>query len=488
MLRNKVAVVGAGIGGIACAIRLASNYEVTVYEASHAPGGKLAEIKNGDYRFDAGPSLFTMPELVEELFLLHSKKASDYFKYERLETLCKYFYEDGTVLNAYADPAAFAKEVNALFNENAESIIKYLKSCHEKYRLTADLFLFNSLSLKSFATSKAFEGLKSIHKLDIFSTLHQLNQARFNDPRLVQLFDRYATYNGSNPYATPGIMSIIPHLEYNMGAYIPDGGMYAIVKSLVKLAEELGVRFEYGRPVQKIVVHNKVATGLQVGGKVYLYDKVISNADIHHTYQVLLKGQKWPHRILKQPKSSSAMVFYWNMKGCFPELKLHNIFFSKDYKAEFEEIFSNNTISSDPTIYVNISSKHCAEDAPENCENWFVMINVPYNQGQDWAKLRKQARANIIQKLNRLLENNIEDYIDGEAYLDPVLIEERTASYGGALYGNSSNNKFAAFLRHANYSSDIKNLYFCGGSVHPGGGIPLCLLSAKIVSELITYD
>ena len=154
----------------------------------------------------------------------------------------------------------------------------------------------------------------------------------------------------------------------------------------------------------------------------------------------------------------------------------------------FEHIFDKKSISSDPTIYINISSKEEGSDAPQGCENWFVMINAPGNYGQDWETLKKEVRQRIVKKINRILKVNIEEYIEAEEILEPMTIESRTYSHKGSLYGASSNSQFAAFLRHPNFSKQLKNLYFCGGSVHPGGGIPLCLLSAKIVSNLIPVN
>jgi phytoene dehydrogenase-like protein len=192
-----------------------------------------------------------------------------------------------------------------------------------------------------------------------------------------------------------------------------------------------------------------------------------------------------PEKILKQPRSSSALIFYWGIGSVFKELNMHNIFFSNDYQEEFRFIFEGNKISNDPTIYVNITSNIQKEDAPEGCQNWFVMINVPGNKGQDWDTLIAQARKDILQKLSFRLGQNIEALILNESILDPRSIESKTYSFQGSLYGSSSNNRYAAFLRHANFSSNITNLYFCGGSVHPGGGIPLCLQSARIVADLI---
>jgi len=206
--------------------------------------------------------------------------------------------------------------------------------------------------------------------------------------------------------------------------------------------------------------------------------------DVVPTYRRLLPDQPAPEQTLQQPRSSSALIYYWGIAREFPELHLHNIFFSADYKKEFEHIFQHKSISSDPTVYVNITSKLEEEDAPAGSENWFVMVNVPHHQGQDWEQLIHSTREAVIGKLSRMLHADLKNVIACEQVLDPLLIEQQTSSYAGALYGSSSNNRMAAFLRHPNFSSRIKGLYFCGGSVHPGGGIPLCLLSARIVGEL----
>jgi phytoene dehydrogenase-like protein len=212
---------------------------------------------------------------------------------------------------------------------------------------------------------------------------------------------------------------------------------------------------------------------------------IISNMDVWYTYTLLLKDFKVPARLKNQERSSSALIFYWGINERFPNMDLHNIFFTEDYQEEFKQIWEEKTISSDPTIYVHISSKNNQQDAPEGSENWFTMINVPSNTGQDWDELIRISRKNIIDKLSRNLGKDISQLITCEFVLDPRGIDKKTFSYQGSLYGSSSNSQFSAFLRHANFSSAIKDLYFAGGSVHPGGGIPLALLSAKIVDGLI---
>ena len=253
------------------------------------------------------------------------------------------------------------------------------------------------------------------------------------------------------------------------------------------MAEELGVKFNYNYKVNEILVINGRAKGILAKGENILADVVLSNMDVWFTYNRLLAKhpQLHPTKILSQERSSSALIFYWGIKKQFPELDLHNIFFSSDYKAEFDHIWQQQDIYHDPTVYLNISSKLKPDDAPGDCENWFVMINVPANSEQDWDKLIDNARNNIITKLSRLLGEDIAPLIITESILDPHSIESKTLSYKGSIYGTSSNNQFAAFLRHANRSTKVKGLYFCGGSVHPGGGIPLCLLSAKIVSDMV---
>jgi len=485
--KKNAIVIGAGIAGISAAIRLAvKGYKVQVFEANAYAGGKLSEISGNGYRFDAGPSLFTMPHYVDELFRIADKKPEEHFSYKKLDLLCKYFYEDGLVLNAYANNQKFAEEVAQKTEENKENILRFLRKSRKKYELTAEVFLHNSLhKLKNYFTKSTVKGILNFYQLDTFTTMNQVNENAFKDPRLVQFFNRYATYNGSDPYQTPGTMNIVPHLEFGIGAFFPKGGMYNITKSLVKLAEELGVKFYYNKLIEEILVEKNEAMGIRIGKKIYPAEVVVSNMDIVGTYNKLLPSEKAPKKLLNQAKSSSALIFYWGIKKSFPKLELHNILFSKNYKAEFDALFKEKTLYADPTVYINISSKENPEDAPESCENWFTMINAPNNSGQDWDKLIDEAKENIIKKINRLLKTDIRPLIEFEEILDPRTIESKTSSAQGALYGNSSNNRYAAFLRHANFSNKIKNLYFCGGSVHPGGGIPLALLSGKIATDLV---
>ncbi|MEJ1223868.1 1-hydroxycarotenoid 3,4-desaturase CrtD [Sediminicola sp. 1XM1-17] len=480
-------VIGAGIGGIATALRLKKNgYDVTVLEANGYPGGKLHTKKVNGYRFDLGPSLFTMPHLVDELFQLFQIDPSPYFQYSKKNVICNYFWEDGTRFSANAKPETFIQEASQIFGEGEVRLKKYIQGNAKKYDLTASLFLEKSLHKASTYLSKdTIKAIFQIGKLDVDTTLNSINEKSFQNQKLIQLFNRFATYNGSSPYQTPGIMSMIPHLEMHYGTFFPKGGMYQISRSLYELAVRQGVIFKFNEKVHEIKVEAKKAIGATSNKREYLADITVSNMDIFPTYKNLLKDQPQPNKVLEQERSSSALIFYWGISREFPELDLHNILFSEDYQEEFSAIFKKRTIHHDPTIYINITSKEEQDDAPIGHENWFVMINVPGNYGQDWEDLKKEARRRIVSKINRILGVDLERLISAEHILDPMGIERDTSSYRGALYGAASNSKFAAFLRHPNFSNNIKNLYFCGGSVHPGGGIPLCLLSAKIVGDLV---
>ncbi|RXK48304.1 phytoene desaturase [Aquirufa rosea] len=485
-MKKQIGIVGSGVASLAMGIRMAClGHQVDIFEANAFPGGKLSEFEIEGYRFDAGPSLFTLPHLVDELFTLAQKNPRDYFNYTRLPEICRYFWEDQTRLTTYQNPADTAHEIAQNLGENEKKVHDFILGLQDKYQIISELFLENSLHQPStWLGKKAWRGYLNIPRLGLFSSMHQYHKSTFKNPKTVQLFDRYATYNGSDPYQTPATLSIIPHLEYNLGAYFPRGGMIAITQSLHQLAVDLGVRFRFNEKVTRIICKNQQAIGLETAKGQYPFDAVVSNMDIRPSYQKLLQDQIQPKRLLQQEQSSSGIIFYWGMNKSWDELGVHNIFFSDHYQEEFKAIFTDKTLHEDPTVYVHISSKVAPEDAPKGGENWFILINCPSNIGQNWDELVSLTRERVIQKISRVLGQDIRPYIIAEDYLDPRRIENRTSSAGGALYGNASNNRFAAFLRHPNYRQSIKNLYWVGGSVHPGGGIPLCLSSAKIAAKL----
>jgi phytoene desaturase len=484
-------IIGAGIAGIASAIRLAvQGFAVTVFEKNSYAGGKINYFEKEGYCFDGGPSLFTQPQLIEELFALTGEPIENYFSYEPVPVACIYFYEDGTVIKGYANADKLAEELHNKVGEDKAAVKQYLQHSRQLYETTGSIFLNYSLhKISTLQKAPIAKALVNTKWTNLFSSFHTFNKNCFKQPHTVQLFNRYATYNGSNPYQAPGMLSLIPHLEYNEGVYYPKGGMISIANALYQLALKKGVQFYFDKPVQQIIHHQNKVQGIMVDNEIHLADVVVSNMDVYFTYKKLLGNEKRAARILQQERSSSAFIFYWGINKTFPELGLHNIFFSNSYKEEFDHIFKLKQLYNDPTVYINITSK-CEPgiQAPPGKENWFVMVNAPANIGQYTTEWQQQLKKNILTKLSRLLHTDIEPLIEVEAVLNPVTIEANTASYMGSLYGTSSNSRMAAFLRHPNFSSKLKRLYFVGGSVHPGGGIPLCLRSAKIMSEMVAND
>jgi phytoene desaturase len=491
MQPKKAVVIGSGIAGLAASIRLvAQGYEVHVYEKSDKPGGKLGFFSEKGYQFDTGPSLFTQPHQLEAILALVGEKLSDYFTYHKMPVSCHYFYEDGTFIEAFADPDLFAKEAHEKTGEPVSSIKNYLAASEKLYTRIGQVFLNYSLhKISTLFKIPLFSALGAFKLPYITRSMHKHNVRSFKSKKLVQLFNRYATYNGSNPYVAPSMLTLIAHLEHNEGSFYPSGGMISITNTLVAVAKKIGVQFYFNSPVQKITTHNNQVVGVVVNDTAVDAEIVVSNADVYFTYLNLLSAPSKAQKILEQERSSSALIFYWGIKKEFPQLSLHNIFFTENYEAEFAHLFDVKIPFSDPTVYINITSV-CEPGihAPAGKQNWFVMVNVPANTGQDWAAITASVKKEVLAKLERMLGEPIEPLIETEKILDPLLIEANTASYQGSLYGTSSNAPMAAFLRHPNFSKQYNGLYFVGGSVHPGGGIPLCLKSAEIMSNLVAND
>ena len=486
-MKKKVIIIGSGIAGLAVSIRLKSKgYSVEVYEKNKNVGGKLSDFYIDKFRHDFGPKLFTMPNLIEDIFENAGVKTDKYFKYDKLDIACKYFWDDGQIFNAYSDSQKFINEVHKKFDKHENKVEQYIFNSKKKFNLVKKIFLEKSLhKISTYLSLDSLKAILNFLQLNIFISLNSLNRRYFKDEKLIQLFNRFATYNGSSPYLTSGIMSIIQHLEHDLGVFMPRKGISDISYSLYNLAIDLGVKFHFNSEIDSIIIKNKSAVGVSINKINHKADIIISNMDINLTYDRLLKGYKKPFFIKNYQPSSSAVVFYWNMNKSFSNINVHNIIFSRDQKKEFDYIFNKKSIYDDPTVYICSTSKIVKEDAPIGCENWFILINSPFDSGQDWKKIKKTLRDNIIKKINSTLKVDIESNIVGEKILTPIEIEIETLSKFGSLYGSSSNSLQSAFIRHPNFSKNINNLYFCGGSVHPGGGIPLCLNSAKIVSDLI---
>jgi phytoene desaturase len=487
-MQKHVVVVGAGLGGLAAAVRLSKyGLKVTVFEKNATPGGKMNESRLGNFRFDTGPSLLTMPFVIDDLFSFISKKRNEYLQFVPIDPICRYFFSDNTIFDAFSDREKMHAELHKLAPQEIAAYDKFLDYTQELYKFAAEIFLFTPIhELKKIIKFRFLPSLFKLHRLDPLRTVHQRLNSTFNETKLIQVFDRYTTYNGSDPFQAPATLNIIAHVEYNMGSYYIRGGMYQLVRVMEKLCQELNIEIHYKSPVQQIVYGNKRITGINVNGTTIPADYIVCNADVIHTFNHLITGfTKRKAQLNRLEPSLSGLVFLWSVKGIHEQLGHHNIFFSNDYHKEFKQLFQELRPPDDPTVYVCISSRRDAQQAPENSENWFVLINMPYlSAGQDWQAHVKQQRAVTLARLKR---HDI--FLQGKIEAEQVFTPENFLSlYGanrGSIYGISSNHRMSAFLRPANRSRELQGLYFVGGSTHPGGGIPLVLLSGKMVSDLI---
>ena len=486
-------VVGAGLGGLSAAANLArAGWRVVLHEQGTVPGGKAGEARLGAYRWDTGPSLVTMPQVFRSTFERLGKRLEDYLTLVPLDRICAYFWPDGTMLGTSADPVRFGTEVDRSFGSGSKELKRYLAGAARLWRIAGEIFLERPIhETGSWLSLRTLPNILGLPFIDPFRSLHARNAASFRDPRLVQLFDRYATYNGSNPWRTPGTMGIIPHVEYEWGGWTVLEGIHAIPRALERVARELGVEFRYGTKVERILTDKGRAVGVSWRDAAGLRgetraDAVVSDLDVLATWRELL-GQpesKAARRYARLEPSSSGVVFYWGIKRRDERLGVNNIFFSKDYASEFRALFEEGRLPDDPTVYINITCRVTAGDAPPDGDNWFVLVNAPPDRGQDWSAEIARLRVAVLRVLSERLGWDVGAAIVEEATLDPARIALRTGGSGGSLYGIASNTPSAAFRRQANRCREVDGLYFCSGSAHPGGGMPLVLLSGRMAAEL----
>ncbi len=484
MIQNKydVIIIGAGLAGIACAIRLRKKGKtVLVIEKNETFGGKLGELRWKEYRWDKGPSLFTEPNLIEELFELCDKSTSDYFQYEQQDKSCSYYFSDLENLTLYHEHKKLDQELRKVVGKNDQkAYYKYIQSSKELYDLTGDFFISNPIpKATDLFRPSILKRYPALLKRQIRNSLHQHNARVFEDDKLVQLFDRFGTYNGSNPNKMSGLYSMVSHLELDNGTYAPTKGMRSIVESLYNVSIEIGVEYAFN----ETVIATQKNGNFTLDGLQKYYGKALVCA-IDHTqfYEKVFKDQRFEKKYKKRERSTSGLILYWAVNTTIHQMGLHNLFFGQDYQEESEAIWNKKENYSNPSIYINISAKVTPTDAPQHCENWFIMINTPAGvpSTKEYRELIK------LRTIKRIADNfgvDISDNIQHSDYWDSTGIEQDTGSFKGAIYGESSNHISSALKRHKNKSSKFDNLYFCGGTVHPGGGIPLVLRSAKIVAQ-----
>jgi len=488
-VREPVQVIGGGFGGLSAAITLASRgWQVVLHEQQERLGGKANTKTIDGFRFDTGPSLLTLPDVFRRLFSLSGRDIESYIDIIPLSPLTRYWFPDGTHFSSDLIDRFIPTLVSHLDVTEA-AVQRYFAYARRIWDITHNVFLERSLHrFSTYCSIETLHSLLRIGSIDLGRTMHRANEHFFSDPRMVQLLDRYATYNGSDPYQAPATLNNISYVEHGLGGFGVSDGIYGIISGMERLARELGVEIHTSSQVTRISTdYRRAVTRITVNDEQIPARQVISDVDVITLYDQLLEDPNAPlvRRYRRLPSSSSAMVFYWGVNRSFDALGVHNIFFSEDYRREFAQIHQLNEVPSDPTIYVNITSKITDTDAPAGSENWFVLVNAPPHDGRDWEADLETTRETLIKRLSAILGVELEHHIVVEACWTPEAIERETGSHRGALYGISSNSKMAAFLRHPNLSKRYPGLYLCGGSVHPGGGMPLATLSGMIAADLL---
>ena len=489
-MHKRILVVGGGLGGLTAAIRLARmGFSVSLFEKNSEPGGKMNRADLGNYQFDTGPSLLTMPFVIDELMDFAGYKREDLLQFREIEPLCRYFFADGSRLDASAKPESMMDAIANISPGDDRNFERFMEYSRTIYELTADIFLYKPIhEIRKILNWNNIKKLSQLWKIDPFRSVHGSVNKFFQDQRLVQLFDRYATYNGSNPFDAPATLNIIPYVEYGLGGFYIKGGMYRLVESLERIARDLGVEIRTNAEVEQIVIDRGEVQGIRVNNEYVPADYVVCNADTVRAHQSLLPESRQSKKYDALEPSLSGMVFLWGMNREFPELAHHNILFSDDYREEFRQIFEELAVPDDPTVYIAITSKTDPSHAPDGGENWFVLLNMPYTaEGQRWEKETHRMREAVMNRLQKF-DIDVRDSIAAENVITPLDFQSRYGANRGSIYGISSNNRSAAFNRPANRSRKYKGLYFASGSAHPGGGIPLVMLSGKMASELIAEE
>lgn len=494
-LKDKsVIIIGAGLGGLAAAIRLAARgVRVTVLEKNATPGGKVNIHRAAGYSFDTGASLLTMRHVLAELFGSVNRSVDDYLKIIPLDPVCRYRWPDNVTLDASIDLEKTEREIERIASHgDVEGFRRFLTDARRKYEVAERTFLAHSLNdLPKLLRPRYARDLAAISSL---RTLDAHVRRYFRSPHLRQLFNRFATYNGSSPYRVPATFALIPYVEFGLGAWYVRGGMYELPLALVRLAQELSVEIRTRVEVEKILIEHGRACGVQlIDGAVMRSDAVLVNADAVDAYRRLIKREA--RRIYTDKKieriepSCSGFVLLLGLARRYPQLAHHNIFFSSDYPAEFRAIFDERRAASDPTIYVCASSRTDERQSPAGHENLFVLVNAPATDGPtDWTSAARRYRDLIIRKLEESGLDRLSEAIDYEHIITPTDFERDYHANRGSIYGISSNKVRNAYLRPPNKARDIEGLYFAGGATHPGGGIPLVLLSGKMAAELFLRD
>lgn len=492
-MKPAAIVIGAGIGGITTAARLAKNgFDVTVFEKNSTPGGRCNQMIKDGHRFDIGPTLFLMPEVWEETFAALGEKMGEHLDLRRIDPTYTVYLKDGSKVSLTSDLGKMQTQLEKIEKTAFTGFLHYIAEGSKHYKLSLEKFVGrNFLTLFDYFS---LSNLPLIFKLKALGK-HYKNTGRFfKDERLRAIFTFQNMYLGLSPYDAPATYSLLQYTELAEGVWYPMGGLYAGIEALTSIAEKLGVKFIYDTEVQKINVDGTRARSVTLkDGRELAADVFVGNADLPYIYDQLLPDRAEARKLVEDKLyTSSAIMFYWGVDKEYPQIAHHNIFLGRDYKASFEQIFKQFSLPDDPSFYVHAPTRTDPAAAPKGQDTVYVLVPVGHmdsRRNQDWDAMVNRARKTVFERLERELGvNDLAEHIKFEVVYQPKAWKQIFNLVKGAAFGLSHNFWQVGYLRPQNRHKTYKNLYFAGASTHPGTGLPIVLLSARLTTERILKE
>ena len=498
---ERIAVVGGGLGGLAAACTLAARgHDVALFERNSWAGGKAAVLERDGFRFDMGPTILTLPSVLARISAEAGRDLSDYLDLVPLDPQWRCFYSDGSVLDLVADTEAMASRLAAFsrYANDADGYRRFMSWSQQLHEISRRFFFYRNVgSIRdTFSAQGMFDArvLRDLWALRMGRTVAESVRSHIRDPRVAQMVDHFTQYVGSCPESSPAVLCGIAHMQTDEGIWYPRGGIRAVPQALLTLARELGVQIHSDKQVRRISVRDRTATDVETDdGERYPVSAVVSNSDVIRTHGELLEttpaGRRFIDRNKREP-ACSGVVLYLGLRQRYDQLLHHGFAFSQDPHEEFDAIYRRGEPAQDPTCYICAPARTDPHVAPPGGEALYVLVHTPYlRPHHDWKKMIRPYRDVIIRKLARTCGlEDLEQRIVTEDVLTPEDIERRYHCWKGAIYGLASHGRMLGAFKPANRSADIHNLYFAGGSVHPGPGIPMVLMSGWIAADVLHRD
>ncbi|MCX7075630.1 MAG: phytoene desaturase family protein [Methylococcales bacterium] len=489
--QKRVVIIGAGLGGLSAAISLASEgFSVELIEKNDKVGGKLNVLSKDGFTFDLGPSILTMPEIFDALFTRAGRKRSDYVTFEAVQPHWRNFFEDGTVVDLSPDAQIQKQEFDKLGQNVYGEFIEFMAYAQKLSDETQAGYFEKGID--GVWELLKFYGLKRSLHFDIFSTMDQGVRRFVHDPKLIDILNYFIKYVGASPYDAPALMNLLPAIQYQYGLWYVRGGMYALAQALEKLAIELGVTIHVNTEVERIEHNHHIAKSVKLkNGETISADIVVSNMEVIPAMKSLLQSTESDIKKMRRFKPScSGIVMHLGVDCVYPQLAHHNFFYSKNSRAHFTSVFKKGDLSEDPTVYLVAPCKTDVNQAPSGCEVIKILPHIPcLNPDKPISDDEYYAmRERVLIKLERMGLTDLREHIVTEEYWTPNDIQAKYYSNQGSIYGVEANRLVNLGFKAPQRSDTLSNLYFVGGSVNPGGGMPMVTLSGQLVCDKILQD